>query len=360
MTAVARALTERGPTIVDVARSAGVSVSTVSRVVRGLPDVRAETRDRVRAAIGALGYRPSAIARALVSGQTRLLALLVSDIANPFYPQLAKSVEHEAKRDNYAVIICSTDDRTAETRRYLQRLLRQGLDGVIHASVARDQNVLMSMIGDPRRVVFTNRRPSGNSASYVVSDNRAGAADLTRHLLARGHRRIGFVAGPPYASNASERRAGFLAAMAEVADAEPLVAEGGFSSEGGARAVDQWMDAAARPTALIAINDSVALGVLEALSDRGMRVPADVALAGFDGVRLAASRFFDLTTVDQHIDQMGQRAVQILLRQLDGPANADPIQQVLPTQLLLRGSTEGQPTAHHGEEFRQRTAPASR
>lgn len=345
MTAVARALTERGPTIVDVARRAGVSVSTVSRVVRDLPDVRPETRDRVRATISELGYRPSPIARALVSGQTHLLALLVSDIANPFYPQLAKSVEHEAKRDNYTVIICSTEDRTAETRRYLQRLLRQGLDGVIHASVARDQNVLMSMIGDSRRVVFTNRRPSGSSASYVVSDNQAGAADLTRHLLARGHRRIGFVAGPSYASNARERRAGFLTAMAEVAGAEPMVAESDFSSEGGAEAVARWMGAAARPTALIAINDSVALGVLEALSDRGMSVPADVALAGFDGVRLAASHVFDLTTVDQHIDQMGQRAVQILLRQLGGLADANPIQQVLPTQLLLRGSTEGWSTA---------------
>jgi len=339
---VSRALTERAPTIVDVARHAGVSVSTVSRVVRDHPDVRADTRDRVRSAISALGYRPSPIARALVSGQTRLLALLVSDIANPFYPQLAKSVEDEAKRHNYMVIICSTNDRTAETRRYLQRLLRQGLDGVIHASVARDQDTLVNMIGDPRRVVFTNRRPTGNSANYIVSDNQAGAKDLTMRLLARGHRRIGFVAGPPYASNATDRLAGFLAAMAE-ADAEPLVAESDFSSDGGARAVDRWMDAPARPTALIAINDSVALGIWEALNDRGIHVPTDAALAGFDGVRLAASRLFDLTTVDQHIDQMGKRAVQILLRQLAGPPDADPIQQVLPTQILLRSSTEGWP-----------------
>jgi LacI family transcriptional regulator len=123
----------RGPTIIDVARSAGVSVSTVSRVVRNHPDVNDETRARVHAAISSLGYRPSPIARALVSGETRLIALLVSDITNPFYPQLAKSVEQEAKRDGYTVVICNTADRTAETRRYLDRLLRQGLDGVIHA-----------------------------------------------------------------------------------------------------------------------------------------------------------------------------------------------------------------------------------
>jgi LacI family transcriptional regulator len=312
----------------------------VSRVVRDHPDVRADTRARVLAAIERMGYRPSPIARALVSGQTRLLALLVSDIANPFYPQLAKSVEQEAKRDDYTVIICNTADRTAETRRYVERLLRQGLDGVIHASVARDENVLLSLIDDPRRVVFTNRRPVHNSVSYVVSDNRSGAADLTRHLLSRGHRRIGFIAGPAYARNAVERLAGFADAMKEVGDAESLVVGGDFTAEAAGRAVHAWMDVTPSPTAIIAINDLVALGALEALTDLHLRVPDDVALAGFDGVQLAASRVFDLTTVDQHIEQMGRRAVQILLRQLGDGAEDAPTHEVLPTQLLRRGSTD--------------------
>jgi LacI family transcriptional regulator len=342
---VARPPLGRGPTIVDVARSAGVSVSTVSRVVRDHPDVGEQTRARVHEAIDSLGYRPSPIARALVSGQTRLLALLVSDIANPFYPQLAKSVEQAAKRDDYTVIICNTEDRTAETRRYIERLLRQGLDGVIHASAARDEKVLLSLMEDPRRIVFTNRRPSGSSVSYVVSDNCGGAKELTRYLLSRGHRRIGFIAGPSFARNATERLDGFAAAMAEVADAVPLVANGDFSAEDGGRAVHSWMDAASAPTAVIAVNDSVALGALEALAARGLRVPEDVALAGFDGVQLVASRIFDLTTVDQHIEQMGRLAVQILLRQLADSGSEVPTQEVLPTELLLRGSTEGVPVA---------------
>ena len=331
----------RGPTIVDVARSAGVSVSTVSRVVRDHPDVSADTRARVHSAISSLGYRPSPIARALVSGETRLIALLVSDIANPFYPQLAKSVEQEAKRDGYTVVICNTADRTAETRRYLDRLLRQGLDGVIHASVARDQDTLLALMHETRRVVFTNRRPGGDSVSYVVSDNHGGAAELTRHLLRQGHRRIGFVAGPAYARNATERLDGFLEEMEKTSGADPMVAKGDFSAGAGARAVDEWMRGRPKPTAIIATNDSVALGTLEALTDRRLRVPADVALAGFDGVRLAASPIFDLTTVDQHIEQMGRRAVRVLLRQLGGPLNAAPIREVLPPQLLLRSSTEG-------------------
>jgi LacI family transcriptional regulator len=317
-----------------------VSVSTVSRVVRDHPDVNDETRARVHAAINQLGYRPSPIARALVSGQTRLLALLVSDITNPFYPQLAKSVEQEAKRDNYTAIICNTADRTAETRRYLERLLQQGLDGVIHASVARDENVVLSLIGDTRRIVFANRRPAHSSVSYVVSDNHGGAAELTRYLLGQGHRRIGFVTGPPFARNATERLDGFLEVMGKTPDTEPYVADGDFSAEGGARAVREWVKASPSPTAVIATNDSVALGALEAITDMGLRVPEDIALAGFDGVRLAASRIFDLTTVDQHIEQMGRRAVRILLRQLAGTADP-PTQEVLPTRLLLRRSTEG-------------------
>jgi LacI family transcriptional regulator len=314
----------------------------------------------VHAAIAGLGYRPSPIARALVSGQTRLLALLVSDIANPFYPQLAKSVEQAAKRDDYTVIICNTEDRTAETRRYIERLLRQGLDGVIHASAARDEKVLLSLMEDPRRVVFTNRRPSSNSASYVVSDNRSGATELTRYLLSRGHRRVGFIAGPSYARNATERLDGFAAAMAEVPDAVPLVANGDFSVEDGGRAVRSWMDVAPAPTAIIAVNDSVALGALEALTARQLRVPQDVALAGFDGVQLVASRIFDLTTVDQHIEQMGRLAVQILLRQLADGASYVPTHEVLPTELLLRGSTEGAPVLADAERERPRPADLAR
>lgn len=336
--AVARPLAKRGPTIVDVARAAGVSVSTVSRVVRDHPDVRPDTRQRVQAAIELLAYRPSPIARALVSGQTRLLALLVSDITNPFYPQLAKSVEQEAGKDDYTVVICNTADRTGETRRCLQRLLRQGLDGVIHASVARDEHVLLSLVDDARRVVFTNRRPRSRSVSFVVSDNRGGANQLTNHLLAQGHRRIGFIGGPSFARNATERLDGYLAAMSQVPDAKVFVAEGDFSNESGERAVHAWAAGPIGPTAIIGVNDSVALGALGALVALHIQVPGDIAVAGFDGVQVAAAPLIGLTTVDQHIDQLGRDAVHILLNQLQG-SEFTPTQRVLPSELLLRAST---------------------
>lgn len=330
----------RGPTITDVARTAGVSVSTVSRVVRNHPDVRAETRQAVQAAINQLSYRPSPIARALVSGETRMLALLVSDITNPFYPQLAKSVEQEAGKDDYTVIICNTADRTAETRRYLERLLGQGLDGVIHAAVARDEQVVLSLIDDPRRVVFTNRRPKSESVSFIVSDNRGGAILLTNHLLDLGHRRIGFIGGPSFARNYAERLDGFQQAMTKVPDASACIAEGDFSTQSGARAVRAWAAAPNLPTAIIGVNDSVALGALSALNELHLRVPDDIALAGFDGVQATSVSLVGLTTVDQHIDELGRAAVRILIGQLNNP-EFTPVRRVLPPELLLRRSTNG-------------------
>jgi LacI family transcriptional regulator len=274
-----------------------------------------------------------------VSGETRLLALLVSDFTNPFYPQLAKSIEDEADRAGYTVVICNTRDRAADARRHLTRLLGQGLDGVIHASVGRDEEAVLSVIGDDRRVVFTNRPPKSRSVSSVVSNNVEGAAELTRHLLSLGHRRIGFVGGPSYARNATERLRGFRDAMAEVPGTRVLVQLGEFARESGEHAVQKWLQDDPTPTAIIAINDSVALGAMEALIRLGLRMPDDVALAGFDGTDLAASPVMGLTSVDQHSDKMGRLAVEVLLRQLRSEAFA-PTQDVLPTQLLIRRSTQ--------------------
>jgi LacI family transcriptional regulator len=327
-------------TIVDVASAAGVSVSTVSRVIRGHVDVQSATRTKVQAAIEAMGYRPSPIARALVSGETRLLALFVSDITNPFYPQLAKSVEHEAAKAGYTVVICNTGDRIAETHRHLTRLLGQGLDGVIHAAVGRDEATVLSVLGDHRRVVFINRPPADASVSYVVSDNLGGSRDLTRHLLSRGHRRIGFIGGPSFARNATDRLRGFTQAMAEVADATPFVVEAAFSRNSGTRTLKKWLDDECGLTAVIAINDQVALGAMELLVQRNLCMPADIALAGFDGTAFAASPIMSLTTVDQHIDEIGRQGVRLLLKQL-GSERFVPDRQVLPTKLLLRNSTEG-------------------
>jgi DNA-binding LacI/PurR family transcriptional regulator len=273
-----------------------------------------------------------------------LLALLVSDLTNPFYPQLAVTIEREAEKAGYTVVICSTGDRAADTRRRLARLLDQGIDGVIHAAVGLDESAVLSALEDLRRIVFTNRPPWHPEASSVVSDNVSGAAELTRHLLGHGHRRIGFIGGPEYARNALDRLAGFKSAMEGVPETVALVHAGSFSRETGELAVRSWMELEDPPTAVIGINDSVAFGAMDELIRLGLQVPTDIALAGFDGTELAASRVVGLTSVDQHIDEMGRLAVQTLLRQLKSSTFVST-RRVLQTRLLVRSSTEGSPAS---------------
>jgi len=326
----------RGPTIIDVARVASVSVSTVSRVIRNHSDVGEEMRAHVLRVIGDLDYRPSALARALVSGRSSTIGLLVSDITNPFYPQLAKSIEREAAAQGYALVICNTDDRVEESVAYVRRLMDQGVEGVIHASVGLDEERVLELLDDPRRIVFTNRRPTSRQVSYVVVDNAKGAAAATRHLLEAGHRRLGFVGGPPWAANARERRDGFLRTVRE-AGVEAVVYEGDFTAESGAAAVREWVASENLPTAVIGVNDAVALGVigeLVKLGTSGLRV----AVAGFDDIDLASSRIIGLTSVAQHIGEMGERAARLLLRQLAGTSRP-PVRQILQPVLRARRTT---------------------
>jgi LacI family transcriptional regulator len=332
------------PTINDVAMRASVSISTVSRVMRGGTDVSTATRERVQQVVRELGYRPSSIARALVSGETRVIALLVSDLSNPFYPQLAKAVEREASKAGYAVVICNTEDDDDAAFRSLERLLMQGLDGVIYASGCGNEDKLLELLGEPRRLVFANRRPHIETCSYVVSDNREGSRELTRHLLELGHRHVGFVGGPSFATNATERLAGFHQALRDFPDATALVSTGPFAKDTGLQAVGAWLDHGFPLTAVIGVNDTVALGALEAILDRGRRVPEDLAVAGFDNVDLASSAILRLTTVAQDIEAMGTAAVQELLTQLRTADTFVPVHQILPTTLLTRRTTDLQIT----------------
>jgi LacI family transcriptional regulator len=327
----------RPPSISDVARSAGVSVATVSRVLRDHPDVRSATRRLVQQAVEDLHYRPSSLARALVTGRSRMLALLVSDIANPFYPQLARCIEREAAASGYTLVICSTDDIPSESLRYLNRLMAYGLDGIIHASVGEDEAALLQAAPD-LPIVFTNRRPASRNVNFVVSDNRRGARLLTNHLLELGHRHIGFIAGPAHASNANDRLLGFTQAMKGVSDARPAVFHGGFDPSSGRQAVSEWIGSNDRPTAIIGVNDSITIGALEGLIEARLRVPEDVSIAGFDDVWLASSPIVGLTTVAQDIDELGRRSTQVLLQALESP-RALPIRQVLRSSLQIRKTT---------------------
>lgn len=325
----------RPPTIIDVASAAGLSVSTVSRVIRAREDVSDDTRRRVQRVMADLGYRPSAVARALVAGFSKTIALLVSDIANPAYPQLAKSIEREASRHGYALAICNTEDDPVEAVALAQRMMDQGVEGMLHASVGLEEERILAVVGDLRRIVFANRRPRADGVSYIGSDDHEGGVLLARHLLATGHRRIGFVAGPSWAFNSADRMEGMASAVHE-SGAELLVAQGDFSMESGASAVRGWLDSGHPPTAIVGVNDVVALGVMRELraDDNAPRI----AVAGFDDTELAGSDIIGLTSVAQHIGRMGEQAVQVLLRQLAGRTHP-PVRTILRPTLRVRSTT---------------------
>ncbi len=325
-------------TITTVAEAAGVSVATVSRVVREHADVRDSTRARVLRVIDELGFRPSPLARALVSGHSATLGLIVSDIASPFYPQLAKSVEHEAAKRGVTVLICNTEDNPEISQMCVRRMLDQRIGGIIHGSVGEDEADVLEEVGDQTPVVFVNRRPRARSASFVVADNRLGARRLTEHLLEQGHRRIGFIGGPAWASNAGERLEGFLDAVRDFGpECETLVSEGDFSAETGRAQAHAWLsDPDRRPTALIGVNDVVAVGAMESVLERGLRVPEDIALAGFDDTQFSASPLIALTSVAQHIDEMGRVAVRVALRLGRHQGRRRPIREVIEPELVVR------------------------
>ena len=189
--------------------------------------------------------------------------------------------------------------------------------------------------------MFTNRRPRSAQTNYVVADNYAGAVDVTQHLVQLGHRRIGFVKGPQFATNAEERLQGFLHVV-NAAGVEPVLADGDFSPESGTSAVARWLEEAICPTAVIGVDDVVALGAYDALLEAGLRIPEDVAVAGFDDIHLAGSRLIGLTTVAQHIDELAVRAVRMLLRLISGRSDdRTPLREVMKPELLVRRSTIG-------------------
>lgn len=328
----------RAPTLADVARHAGVSISTVSRVVRDHADVSDESRQAVQDSIRQLHYRPSTIARALVSGLSNTLALLVSDISNPFYPQLARAIERSASRRGYALLICNTEDSVAESRRHLERLIAHGVDGIIHASVGEDEDTLKDLVDERTPVVFVNRRPKQADAHYAVADNDDAARKIVRHLLDLGHRRVGFIAGPGFAANAVERLDGWLGEMRSSAEAQPLVSEGGFEVRHGREAMGVWLDIGDPPTAVVGVNDNVAVGAMDAILAAGLEVPEDISVAGFDDIELASSQILGLTSVAYDTEGLAERSVQMLLRAIRMPAAA-PMQETSPVRLQVRRST---------------------
>ncbi len=329
-------------TIKDVARGAGVAPNTASRVINDSGYVSEATRARVEAAIEELGYVPNRIARSLRSKQTHTLALVLTDITNPFWTTIARGVEDAASAEGFSVILCNTDESEAKEFSYVGVLLQKQVDGflLVPAHSEGRSVALIRRQGVPL-VVLDRTVPA--PVDMVRSDSVGGSRALTEHLLSQGHRRIAILSGPQQVSTASDRVQGFREAMdaAGVVPDERMVIFGEFTRAGGQAMAEEVLGLTPRPTALVAANNFIAVGAFRALQGMGLRVPEDVALVAFDDLPPSFRMEPFLTVVAQRVYEVGQTATQLLLRRLRAELPDAPQEIVLPVELVVRGSSGG-------------------
>jgi LacI family transcriptional regulator len=328
------------PTISDVAAQAGVSPATVSRVIQGAKNVRPATREKVQRAIDELGYVPSAVAQSLRSKRTRSLALVVSDITNAFWTTVVRGVEDEAHSRGYSVLLCNTDESLSKQLRYLDFLISQQVDGVIIAPFDSDAGNLAKLRQRNIPTVVVDRRIEGWEVDSVRGDSVSGARALVQHLVGIGHTRIAVISGPASTSTAQDRVSGYCLALtaAGLPIDPPLIKHGEYRSSLGEELTYQLLDEGARPTAIFATNNAIAMGVIDAMEKRGLRIPQDVALVSFDDLPDVSQIFPFLTVVAQPAYDMGVNASQLLLSRLGSEVDLRPRHVVLPSRLIVRHS----------------------
>jgi LacI family transcriptional regulator len=319
----------------DISRRAGVSIATASRVLGGSEHpVSDATRTRVLTAAEELGYRPSELARALVKRTSRIIGVIVGDIADPYFAEIARGVDDVAAPRGHLTMVCNTDRRPAAELGHLDVLRDYHAAGVVFAGSGYEDGPeaerLAAAVAELQHsgTVVVALAPRDLPCPSVLVDNRAAARDATEHLLALGHRRIAFVEGPPGLHTSAQRLAGFEAAMT-AAGAEPERLPGGFEYEAGHAAAERLLSGRL-PDAVLAVNDEVAIGLLTGLRRGEVDVPGQVSVAGIDDTRPA--RLVDLTSVSVPLHELGERAAREVL---DGPGD----DVVVPHALVPRGTT---------------------
>ncbi|CAN0620662.1 HTH-type transcriptional repressor PurR [Burkholderia multivorans] len=327
-------------TIKDVAAMAGVSFTTVSHVVNNSRPVSADVRAKVEGAIRQLNYVPSAVARSLKARATATIGLVVPNSTNPYFAELARGVEDQCAASGYCVFFCNSDDDPTKQRNYLRVLQEKRIDGLVVAS-AGDDAVLAKTLADAHApLVVVDRNIEGLAADLVQIDHERGAYLATRHLLELGHVKIGCITGPVSTAVSAMRVHGFIRAMAEqgVEIGADAIAESDFSCLGGYHAASRLFESV-RPSAIFAGNDLMGVGALRAAAERGVRVPDDCSIIGFDDIEFSRYTYPALSTVGQSVRALGEMAAQTLIERIGGSDAAPSRRRVVSPRLVLREST---------------------
>lgn len=331
-------------TIQDVARDAGVSTATVSRVLSGSARATDETRARVMESVGRLGYAPNNAAKSLRTMRSGNILVTVPDISNPFFSQVIRGVEEAASAAGYAVLLGDTRHEDEREAQYAEMLRRREADGLIFLGhrLPRALAEMVDRLGPLAPIVNGCEFSPALRVASAHIDNERAAAEAMAHLFALGHRRIGVITGPLASPLSRDRLAGVQRAAAEHGREAPTIAQGDFSIESGLEQTLSLLEAGATPTAIFCFSDEMAMGALEAFRRRGLRCPADISLIGFDDIRYAQHLHPPLTTISQPMAEIGHEVVRLLVEILAGRAEA--VRNItLAHQLVVRETTAPPP-----------------
>lgn len=328
-----------GVTIKDVAKAAGVSVMTVSRVINKKEYIAQATRDRVLKAIKDLHYKPNIVARSLVAKKTDFIGLIVPDIGNPFFADLVKGAESLARERGYSLILGDTEGKNDNEKAYIDAMRGRMCDGIIMVA-PRIEDDLILKLNEVLPLVLVDRYIESDRILQVWIDNADGAFRAVEHLIQLGHRRIGFIAGPQNVQNSFRREEGYRRALTKygIEINTDLMQVGDFYFDTGSRMFDLFMERIDPPTAIFASNDLMALGVIKRAKERGLSIPGDLSVVGFDDIFLAAMIDPPLTTVRHPTIEMGMEAIEQFIDLLDD-RDREYQKSTLENKLIIRKST---------------------
>lgn len=306
-------------TLRDIASLTGFSINTVSRALNNKEEVNTDTRTKILAAATQFGYRPNRLAKGLRSNKTGTIGIVVTDVANPFFSALVKGIARAARELDYSIILQDSDENYAGEEEAIQVLLAEQVDGILITPVQSQQETIERLAKAHFPFVLVGRYFHDLDTNYVVPDDYQGGFIATDHLLKQGHRRIAMVNGPLHISSARERFQGFSDALAKYAIPvdKSLVSTGALTVEEGLDLARSILKRVPRPSAIVCYSDFVAFGVMQAIREIGLSIPEDIAVVGFDDVRMASCLQVPLTTIQSPKEELGRQAMQLLVHRLE-------------------------------------------
>jgi LacI family transcriptional regulator len=324
----------------EIARRARVSTATVSRAINHIPTVDPQLAKRVWKVVEELGYYPNTQARALVSGRSRIFGLIVSEITNPFFPEIVQTFENLAVENNYELLLTSTVHDQKRMESSVRRMIERRVDGVAILTFGMEESLLDHLRFRKVPLVFVDVGADTPRVSNIRIDYQSGIRQAVQHLAALRHSRIAFVAGPLHLKSALARKRAFEQCMEEIGLPATLIVEGDHTLEGGMHALTKLIGSRHSPTAVLCSNDMTAIGVIREAYDLNIKIPSDLSVIGFDDIRLAQFTTPPLTTVQMSQTELAKLAFQALMNAVAEPAPTEPMNEYkIITNLILRRST---------------------